>query len=142
MANVDKLSTRYIWQGLGIGLLLMLLAYPAVTSIDMKTEKLESATHAIYISFGFFMFVNVVEAIIWRKVANNSPKSLPTFFTAVSGGRLLLALAVMFVFYLVKGRSAMLPFFVVFMVFYVAQLLHHVSFFSHSEHRPDELTNN
>jgi hypothetical protein len=48
---------------------------------------------------------------------------------------LLLALAVMFVYYLVAGRSAMLVFFLVFMVFYVVSLAHHTIFFARVSNR-------
>ena len=51
---------------------------------------------------------------------------------------MLLALATMFVYYLVGGRASMLPFFVVFMVFYVAQLIHHSIFFSRAAHQLEE----
>lgn len=141
MTKIQKLSSRYIWQGLFIGLLLQFLVYPAVTTIHMTDEKLDIVSQAINISFGFFMVINVAEALIWRRVAEGSPESLPTFFTAVSGGRMLLALATMFVYYLVKGREAMLPFFIVFVVFYVVQLVHHSIFFSRVSNHLDELNN-
>jgi hypothetical protein len=67
--------------------------------------------------------------LVWRYIAKNSPDNLPTFFTAVSGFRLLLALAVMFVYYLLN-KETMLSFFIVFMVFYVASLAHHSFFFA------------
>ena len=54
---------------------------------------------------------------------------------------MLLALATMFVYYLVKGREAMLPFFIVFVVFYVVQLVHHSIFFSRVSNHLDELNN-
>jgi hypothetical protein len=42
----------------------------------------------------------------------------------------LLALLVMFIYYLVYGRDSMLFFFMVFMVFYFASLAHHSIFFA------------
>jgi hypothetical protein len=47
----------------------------------------------------------------------------------------------MFVYYLVVGRDAMLPFFLVFAVFYIAQLIHHSYFFSHVSHLADDSLN-
>lgn len=133
---IRKLSNRYMWMGLCIGMLLMCLSY-AVASFDATEEHLGTITLAILIAFCFFMVVNIVEALVWRRVAERSPESLPTFFTAVSGGRMLLALATMFVYYLVVGRDAMLPFFVVFMAFYVVQLLFHSIYFSNAARRLD-----
>lgn len=141
MANIGKQSTRYIWQGLVISLILTAFAYTIVTSVKMPEKMLEVALQAMYISLGFFMLVNIVEALVWRRVAERSPESLPTFFTAVSGFRMLLALAVLFVYYLACGREAMLPFFVVFAVYYVAQLVHHSYFFSKVSNHLDELNN-
>lgn len=140
MTKIQKLSNRYIWQGLLVGLVLMALAYAAV-SVDAPKQLSDTISVAAYIGFCFFMLVTMAEAVVWRRVAEGSPESLPTFFTAVSGGRMLLALATMFVYYLVKGREAMLPFFIVFVVFYVVQLVHHSIFFSRVSNHLDELNN-
>jgi len=140
MTKIQKLSNRYIWQGLLVGLVLMALAYAAV-SVDAPKQLMDTISVAAYIGFCFFMLVTMAEAVVWRRVAEGSPESLPTFFTAVSGGRMLLALATMFVYYLVKGREAMLPFFIVFVVFYVVQLVHHSIFFSRVSNHLDELNN-
>lgn len=140
MTKIQKLSNRYIWQGLLVGLVLMALAYAAV-SVDAPKQLRDTISVATYIGFCFFMLVTMAEAVVWRRVAEGSPESLPTFFTAVSGGRMLLALATMFVYYLVKGREAMFPFFIVFVVFYVVQLVHHSIFFSRVSNHLDELNN-
>jgi hypothetical protein len=48
---------------------------------------------------------------------------------------MLMALAVMFVYYLVNGRDAMLVFFLVFMAFYLVSLIHHSVFFARVSNR-------
>ena len=68
----------------------------------------------IIVSVVFSLVTCVAISQIWKRVAQSSPDSLPTFFTAVSGFRLLLALAVMFVYYLVDNQDSMLKFFLVF----------------------------
>ena len=148
MVDVDKLSNRYIWQGLGISFVLMSIAYVAATSVgtmqdgDMSSAvALQYASVNVLIGFCFYMFVTVVEALVWRRVASNSLDGLPTFFMGVSGVRLLSALAVMFVYYLVACREAMLPFFLTFAVFYVAQLIHHSYFFSRVSRMADDSLN-
>ena len=79
--------------------------------------------------------INYIRQGLYISAAKNSPDSLPTFFTAVSGFRLLLALAVMFIYYLLDNNDTMLKFFIVFMVFYVASLAHHTVFFSRVSNR-------
>ena len=87
------------------------------------------------VSVLFTLVVSGIIGLVWRRVAKRSPESLPTFFTAVSGFRMLLALAAMFVYYLACGRSAMLLFFVVFMAFYFVSLAHHSIFFARVSNR-------
>ena len=123
MDKIRKMSINYIRQGLYISSALFLL-----TLLVMQVWFLDLLTPAI-VSVAFTLFVCFTIGLVWRYVAKNSPDNLPTFFTAVSGFRLLLALAVMFVYYLLN-KETMLNFFLVFMVFYVASLAHHTFFFA------------
>ena len=127
--NIVKLSKSYMKQGLflTIALALLTLLVMQVWHFDLLTE--------IIVSVVFSLVVCWTIGLVWRWVARSHQESLPSFFTAVSGFRLLLALALMFVYYLVCGRSAMLPFFVVFMVFYFASLIHHSIFFAKVSNR-------
>ena len=79
----------------------------------------------------FAMTVETTGALVWKRIAVKSPDALPSFFMAVSGFRFLLALIVMFAYFLFAGKDAMLSFFLVFAVSYVAMLLHHTRFFYH-----------
>ena len=101
----------------------------------MQVWYLNSLLWPAVISAAFTLVVAGVIGMVWARVAKQAPESLPTFFTAVSGFRLLLALAVMFVYYLVCGRDSMLSFFLVFMVFYFASLGHHSIFFAKVSNR-------
>ena len=123
MDKIRKMSINYIRQGLYVSAALFLL-----TLLVMQVWFLDLLTPAI-VSVAFTLFVCFTIGLVWRYVAKNSPDNLPTFFTAVSGFRLLLALAVMFVYYLLN-KETMLNFFLVFMVFYVASLVHHTFFFA------------
>ena len=129
MDKIRKMSINYIRQGLYISAALFLL-----TLLVMQVWFLDLLTPAI-VSVVFTLVVCGTIGIVWHYVAKNSPDSLPTFFTAVSGFRLLLALAAMFIYYLACGRSAMLLFFVVFMVFYFVSLAHHSIFFARVSNR-------
>ena len=127
--NIDKLSKIYMRQGLYLTVALSLL-----TLLVMRVWFLDLLT-AVLVSAAFTLVVCGAIGLIWRYVAKYSPDSLPTFFTAVSGFRLLLALAVMFVYYLADGQNSMLRFFLVFMVFYFASLAHHTIFFARVSNR-------
>ena len=128
--DINKLSVSYLRQELYLSVGLFLIAL-----LVMRVWFVDGLLTPTIIATVFTLVVSAVIGMVWRRVAKRSPESLPTFFTAVSGFRMLLALAVMFVYYLVFGRSAMLLFFVVFMVFYFVSLAHHSIFFARVSNR-------
>lgn len=132
--DIGKLSKRYIRQGLSImfGLFLISLAIINVWHLDILLIPL-------IVSVTFSTVVDVADALAWRKIALSHPQSLPVFYSAVSGLRMLLALVVMLVYYLVVGSDSMLVFFLVFVTFYLALLLHHSIFFSRVSNSTDKL---
>lgn len=127
--SVEKLSKNYMKQGLfiAVGLTLITLLVMQVWFLDLLTPAIISAVFTLVMCWTI--------GLIWRRVAKRSPESLPTFFTAVSGFRLLLALAVMFVYYLIDSHDSMLRFFLVFMAFYIVSLVHHTIFFARVSNR-------
>ena len=126
--DVRKLSKDYLKQGLYLTVALSL-----VTLLVMQVWYFDLLS-AVIVSAAFTLVVCLVIGLVWRRVAERSPESLPTFFTAVSGFRLLLALAVMLVYYLVDKES-MLRFFLVFIAFYFVALAHHSIFFARVSNR-------
>lgn len=128
--DIDKLSKRYARQEL-----LLTAALFLITLLVMRVWYLDELLVPVIVSAAFTLVVSTALAVIWREVATKSPDSLPTFFTAASAFRMLLALAVMFVYYLVNGRDAMLVFFLVFMAFYLVSLIHHSVFFARVSNR-------
>ena len=126
--DVRKLSKGYLKQGLflTVGLSLITLLVMQVWYLDLIIPVLISAV--------FTLAVYLVIGLVWRQVALSTPENLPTFFTAVSGFRLLLALAVMFVYYAID-KDSMLRFFLVFMAFYVVALALHSIFFARVSNR-------
>jgi hypothetical protein len=127
--NIEKLSIAYMRYGVMVAVALALvgLMVMQIWFLDLLTP--------IIVSVAFSLVTCVAIAQIWKRVALSSPDSLPTFFTAVSGFRLLLALAVMFVYYLVDNQDSMLRFFMVFIVFYFGMLIHHSIFFARINNR-------
>jgi F0F1-type ATP synthase assembly protein I len=128
--DIDKTSHRYVKQELLITVALFLVAL-LVSRVWLMDELIVPAV----IGAIFSLVIGLALAIIWRRVAKSAPDSLPTFYTAASGFRLLLALATIIVYYLVCGRGAMLVFFLVFMVLYFALLAHHSIFFARVSNR-------
>jgi len=130
MADIDKTCRKYIVEGIAFTALL-LIGGLVVSSMAFGGQLFAP----LLISAVFTFLIYIAEALIWRRVAKRSPENLPTFFTACSGFRLLLALTTMLVYYLVAGREAMLQFFLVFAVFYVTMLTHHSVFFARVSNR-------
>lgn len=128
--SVDKQSRTYAKQELWLttGLFLLVLGVMSVGNLDgLLVPAIVSAM--------FSLVVSSAEALIWRRVAKQSPDNLPTFYTAASAFRLLLALLTMLVYYIVKGRDAMLVFFIVFMIFYLVLLAHTSVYFARLSNR-------
>lgn len=128
--NINQLSKRYMRQQLYLTAALFLISL-----LVMRVWFLDGLLVPAIISSAFTLVIAAVIGLVWRRIATQAPDSLPTFFTAVSGFRLLLALLVMFIYYLVYGRDHMLIFFLVFMVFYFASLTHHSVFFAKVSNR-------
>ena len=128
--NINQLSKRYMRQQLYLTAALFLISL-----LVMRVWFLDGLLVPAIISSAFTLVIATVIGLVWRRIATQASDSLPTFFTAVSGFRLLLALLVMFIYYLVYGRDHMLIFFLVFMVFYFASLTHHSVFFAKVSNR-------
>lgn len=127
--QVDKLSMNYIRQQL-----MLTVAVCLIVLLVMQLRYMDYLLLPAIIGTAFTLVLSLVIGLVWRYVAKSAPDSLPTFFTAVSGFRLLLALAVMFAYYLID-KSTMVAFFLVFMAFYVVSLAHHTIFFARVSNR-------
>lgn len=125
MTDIDKLCGRYIvWSMIYIFILTI------GCFILEKLGLFSGLMYPVAVSAVFSIVVESADALVWRKVAKKSPDSLTTFYTAVSGFRMLLALATMFVCYIIVGRDAVAPYIEVMLVYYFVLLAHHSIFFS------------
>lgn len=126
MMQPERLVKRYILQTV------VLTAVLAALVAGGRALGLYSAGIGapLVVSAVFVLAVEVADIFIWRWVAVRHADSLPTFFTAVSGFRMLLAVFTMVGCWAAVGREAMAPYCVVFMVFYLVVLLHHSLFFA------------
>ena len=128
--DFDKLSKRYARQSIlltaGLALLGLLVA---------NVRQTDGIIVPLVVSSLFVLVMELTSAFLWRWVAVKHSDMLPSFFIGVSGFRFLLALAVMFVWYMVTNRQSTITFFVVFLVFYFVSLIHHSIFFSRVSNR-------
>ena len=90
--NRQLASKRYIRQAVQIVFalfLLELLAFQLVGSDLLLTP--------ILVSVGFALFVELGDALSWKRLESKGDETKATFFMAVSGFRFLLALLVLFI---------------------------------------------
>jgi O-antigen/teichoic acid export membrane protein len=89
----------------------------------------------IWVSTGFSLFFLLGFAVLWRWVVRKHKDSVTTLYSVVSGFRMLMALFTLFIVFLVVGRAAMLPYVLVFMIFYLVMVAYHSIYFSRITNR-------
>lgn len=126
--EIDKqlASKRYIRQTVQIVFALFLLEL-----LILQLVGSELLLAPILVSVGFALLVESGDALLWKRLESKEDESKATFFMAVSGFRFLLALLVLFIYYLNTDRGGMAAFLLLFAPFYLAVLAHHSVFFSH-----------
>lgn len=131
----NEIDIRY-WKYIRQGVTLMAVLFFLTLVLAMSYP---SVTLPLIVSAVYALFVEIGAVTAWRKVANEAPDSLPSVFLAISGGRFMLALVVMFVYFLLVGKTGkgdMLTFVLIFAAFYLSAVLHHTLFFTH-KHNTD-----
>ena len=123
--EIAKLSRRFVCQS---ALAVVLLSL-AVVSLSLFAH-VGGLARPLVVSAVFALVVELADIAIWSRVAEGEGKMLPTFFSAVSGFRMLLGLAVCVGGYIAVERDAMAEYCLVFMVFYLWVIIHHSVFFS------------
>ncbi len=126
ITGVDRLCKLFVVQIIALVVISVAIAFAVSRLLNV-----DDFVVPITVASSFSFVVGIVEGLVWRLVAKKCPDNLTTFFTAVSGFRMLLALATIFTFYLVCGNAKMLEFCIVFMAFYLVFLIHHSVFFSY-----------
>ena len=122
--SIQEKSRNYIVQSIVLCCILTICGFVA-----MKVWSLDFWT-TIIVSLCFILVVDIASALVFRWVATKHSDMLPTFITGVSGFRFLAALVVMAVWYVLSDRTSMMQFIMVFLVYYMASLIHHSIFFS------------
>lgn len=125
MIDIDRTARRYT----GIGLLIIILLW--MVSIMVSSLHPEwRLMNAIWVSTTFSIASVLIYIILWRWVIRKHPDSITAFYSVVSSGRMLLALFTLFGCFLVVGRDAMLPYVLVFMIFYFIIIGFHTFYFA------------
>ena len=127
--SIQEKSRNYIVQSIVLCCILTICGFVA-----MKMWSLDLWS-AIIVSVCFILVVDIASALVFRWVATKHSDMLPTFITGVSGFRFLVALVVMAVWYVISDRTSMMQFIIVFLVGYMASLIHHSIFFSRVSNR-------
>ena len=127
LTNIDiaKISRRYVVQ-VFVACAALVLAVMALS----KFAHVDGLVSPLVISAVFVLVVEFADIYIWSRLARNGGKMLPTYYSAVSGFRMLLALFTLLGCYIAVGRDAMMRYCLVFMVFYLWCIIHHSVFFS------------
>lgn len=122
--GIQEESRNYIVQSIVLCCILTICGFVAMKmwSLDLWTP--------IIVSLCFILVVDIASVLVFRWVATKHSDMLPTFITGVSGFRFLAALVVMAVWYVLSDRTSMMQFIMVFLVYYMASLIHHSIFFS------------
>lgn len=131
----NEIDIRY-WKYIRQGVTLMAVLFFLTLVLAMSYP---SVTLPLIVSAVYALIVEIGAVTAWRKVASKAPDSLPSVFLAISGGRFMLALVVMFVYFLLVGKTGkgdMLTFVLIFAAFYLSAVLHHTLFFTH-KHNTD-----
>ena len=130
MIDEDKIARRYA----GIGLMLIIVLW--LMSILVATLRPEwQLMSPIWVSTGFSLIFLLGFAVLWRWVVRKHNDSVTTLYSVVSGFRMLMALFTLFIVFLVVGRAAMLPYVLVFMIFYLVMVAYHSIYFSRITNR-------
>ena len=123
--DIAKLGRRYTIQT--VLTVVVLVVVGVALSVFAHVSGLVAP---LVVSAVFALVVDLADIYVWSRVARGNGNMLPTFFSAVSGFRMLLAIGTLVGCYIAVGRSAMLEYCLVFMVFYLSIIVHHSVFFS------------
>ncbi len=115
---------------------LCMCVYVAIVCVARCAMQLMHAEYGLkaglplILAFLYAVVETVVVVMAWLRTALANPERMPAFNTASTALRMLSALAVLFVEYLVVGRDGMLPYFAWMVLYYFAALILHCVFFS------------
>lgn len=126
MTEIDKTARTYLRECIALTVVLYIIGYAVSWVFDIVNEL----NMPLIVSALFTLVCSATIGLLWQWVATSHKDMLTTFYTATSGFRMLLALVVLTVVYLIVGREAMLPFVMTFVIFYFISIGHHSIYFA------------
>ena len=134
--EVKAIGLSFIKRGIAYVVLLFAASMAIASASGNEWIIVPAIVSALYT-----LAIVVAEGLLWGRVASRSVDALTTFYSAVSGFRMLLTIVVMFGYYLAFGRDGMLGFLSVLAPFYVVMLVHHSIFFGMKSKIIDKFNN-
>lgn len=125
MSEINRKCVKYISGTVILSGVLSLLMYIAAI-IGWVTDWMLP----VVVSVAFSLVMELADVLVWRMVSLKAPNFLTTFYSSVSGFRMLLALAALFVCYFLVDEEKMMTLDVVFLIYYAVMLVHHAIFFA------------
>ena len=125
MSDINRKCVKYISGSVILSGVLSLLMYIAAI-IGWVTDWMLP----VVVSVAFSLVMELADVLVWRMVSLKAPNFLTTFYSSVSGFRMLLALAALFVCYILVDEEKMMTLDVVFLIYYAVMLVHHAIFFA------------
>ena len=140
---IDEIGHRYyklsLWIVVGISLIVLLV-------LGGSPLWSTSVLYAVLISAAFSFFTSVAYQASWKSIAKSSPSTLTKFYLAAPALRMMAAVLVILVYYIVNRnatnydgspaiRGLMLSFTLIFLAYYVAMLILDCVYFANVEKR-------
>lgn len=140
---IDEIGHRYyklsLWIVVGISLIVLLV-------LGGSPLWSTSVLYAVLISAAFSFFTSVAYQASWKGIAKSSPSTLTKFYLAAPALRMMAAVLVILVYYIVNKnatnydgspaiRGLMLSFTLIFLAYYVAMLILDCVYFAKVEKR-------
>lgn len=140
---IDEIGHRYyklsLWIVVGISLIVLLV-------LGGSPLWSTSVLYAVLISAAFSFFTSVAYQASWKGIAKSSPSTLTKFYLAAPALRMMAAVVVILVYYIVNKnatnydgspaiRGLMLSFTLIFLAYYVAMLILDCVYFANVEKR-------
>ena len=140
---IDEIGRRYyklsLWVIVGISLMLLLM-------LSGTSHWNDSVLYAIIISAVFSFITSVAYQASWKGIAKNSPSTLTKFYLAAPALRMMAAVLVILVYFVVNKnatnvdgspaiRGLMLSFTFIFLAYYVVLLVLDCVYFAKVEKR-------
>ncbi len=124
-ADIGKICRKYIIQLLSIVVLLTVASFLVMHWMHVQNLLMPTCVSAV-----FTLVSGLAEILLWKRIAGRHAEGLPTFFTAVSGCRMLLGLFTLLICYVIAGKAMIVRYCAVFLCFYFISLIHSSLYFS------------